>query len=239
MKYKICDIHAHIAPAVDDGAVDFNMSIEMLRMAYNQGTRNIVCTSHSCSDMKQYIRNLQILQEKTKQENIGINLYTGCEIDCYSNNVEEVISGLNEGKILTINGSNYILVEFSPYSDANKIINFIHELHSYKYKIIIAHTERYLSLFTEDKWIPLLQKMGCLFQINAYSIYDERNVKIKSAARMLLKEKFVSFIGSDAHRTNHRPYMIKNGVDYIYENCDDEYAKDICYRNAERILNIK
>ena len=75
-------------------------------------------------------------------------------------------------------------------------------------------------------------------QINAYSLVDETNENIKRHARKLLKEKCVTFIGSDAHRTDHRAYMIKHGIDYIYNNCDVAYANDICYKNAERVLNM-
>lgn len=73
-------------------------------------------------------------------------------------------------------------------------------------------------------------------QINAYSLVEEKNESTKELARMLLKNKLVTFVGSDAHRTTHRPPNIKSGVDYIYQNCDGQYADDICFRNAERYL---
>lgn len=46
--------------------------------------------------------------------------------------------------------------------------------------------------------------------------------------------------GSDAHRLNHSPPELLSGVNYIYENCDKEYADAVCFGNAERlILNNK
>ena len=48
----------------------------------------------------------------------------------------------------------------------------------------------------------------------------------------LLQEKLVTFIGSDAHRTVH----LASGVQYICETCDEDYAADVCWRNAERLL---
>ena len=59
---------------------------------------------------------------------------------------------------------------------------------------------------------------------------------LREFARQLLKDKMVMFIGSDAHRTNHRPSNVKSGIDYIYENCDKEYADAVCYKNAEQLL---
>ena len=48
----------------------------------------------------------------------------------------------------------------------------------------------------------------------------------------LLQEKLVTFIGSDAHRTVN----LASGVQYIRETCDEDYAADVCWRNAERLL---
>ena len=40
------DIHAHVLPGVDDGAVDENMTAEMMQCAADVGIRAIVCTPH-------------------------------------------------------------------------------------------------------------------------------------------------------------------------------------------------
>lgn len=39
-KIKICDIHAHIVPGIDDGAGDMNMAIALLRLAQEQGVKH-------------------------------------------------------------------------------------------------------------------------------------------------------------------------------------------------------
>ncbi len=73
-------------------------------------------------------------------------------------------------------------------------------------------------------------------QINAYSLVEEKSEITKGGAKYLLENKLVHFIGSDAHRTTHRPPRMKRGVEYIWGNCDKEYAKDVIYRNAYRCL---
>ena len=45
------DVHAHIVYGVDDGAVDTDMSLAMLRDMQRQGVQAVVCTSHSSIDM--------------------------------------------------------------------------------------------------------------------------------------------------------------------------------------------
>lgn len=40
------DIHNHILFGVDDGSPDIDTSLEMLRMAYEDGTRDVILTPH-------------------------------------------------------------------------------------------------------------------------------------------------------------------------------------------------
>lgn len=59
---------------------------------------------------------------------------------------------------------------------------------------------------------------------------------MKAFARRLLAERKVSFLGSDAHRTDHRPPCVKNGIRYVYDHCDVDYANAVCYENAKQLL---
>jgi len=43
-------------------------------------------------------------------------------------------------------------------------------------------------------------------------------------------------MGSDAHRMNHRRPKLTTGADYIREHCSPEYAENVLWRNAERML---
>ena len=40
------DIHNHIIPGIDDGAVDMSMALQMLEIAQEQGITHLVCTPH-------------------------------------------------------------------------------------------------------------------------------------------------------------------------------------------------
>jgi len=235
---KVFDIHSHVVHGVDDGSLNVEMSIDMLRDAYKQGVRTIVCTSHNSCNTKNYIKNFNELQKQVKIENINIKLYRGCEVYCEDDIIEELIDELNDRSILTINGTNYVLIEFNPYETADVILKCVKNISLAGYIPILAHIERHYGLSMEPKYINMLQQYGCLFQINAYSIVEESDKLIRNFARKLLYERLITFIGSDAHRSNRRPYMIDSGVDYIYKYCEVEYAKDICYRNAQQILDL-
>lgn len=236
---KVCDIHAHIIPGVDDGASNFNMAIDILRSAYNQGTRDIICTSHSGYNTRKYLANFEELKRRLEKENIQINIYSGCEIYCTSDIVDKIVSNLKNKEILTINETGYILVEFNTNASVREIMYCVKFLQDNGYKIIIAHAERYVNLRVGHILPKILHNMGCLFQINAYSFYNTRDEEMKSFARWMLNEKYVTFVGSDVHHTDYRRYAIEDGINYIYQNCSEEYAKEICYQNAKNIFNIK
>ena len=101
--------------------------------------------------------------------------------------------------------------------------------------IVIAHVERYLNLRNNDAALELLLREGCMLQINAYSLVEESDMSIKSAASRLVAERKVSYIGSDSHRSNHRLPNYRSGVEYIYENCDRADADAIVFGNAEEM----
>ena len=48
---EIVDIHSHVLPGVDDGAVSVDETIAMLRIAYDAGTRKIAATPHMFLDL--------------------------------------------------------------------------------------------------------------------------------------------------------------------------------------------
>lgn len=55
-------------------------------------------------------------------------------------------------------------------------------------------------------------------------------------ARELLERKEITFLGSDAHRADHRPPEVEMGLSYLYEHADREYADAVAYGNAQTML---
>lgn len=238
-EHFITDLHSHILYGIDDGADTIEESVEMLRMAEKQGVRNLFCTSHHWQSVPaDYEQNFALLKERVKSEGININLYTGMEILCENDSYfPETLRDIKSGTVRTLNNTDYVLLEMSPFMDAEDVYECVNTvIEQTGKKAVIAHIERYRLLDGEDKIIAQLKELGCLFQINAYSLVKEKNNSIRSFARKLLSEKLVDFIGSDAHRIDHRPPELTSGVEYIYEICDKDYADAICFRNAERFI---
>lgn len=243
MKYRMFDIHCHCLYGMDDGSQSLEMSLEMLKMAREQGVTDVVCSSHSWGRLEDYEENFSTLQKAVVENNIPIKLYKGNELACAEDRVANLTERLENGSLYTIAGTDYILIEFLPWISTAEVLYVVKELQKARIKasenpakIIIAHVERYFEFHNDENIIRQLEELGCLLQINVYSLVKEADEGIKAYARKMLKEEKVSFIGSDAHRSNHRPPDVIDGLKYIYDNCSKEYADIVCYGNAVKLL---
>ena len=166
-----------------------------------------------------------------KTEYPDINLYTGCEVLCAEYDMSEIIKELSNGDVLPLADTKYVLTELYTDTTPCEAETVISALIENGWKPVLAHVERYPALF-DDNTIGRLVSMGAKIQVNAYSLEEENNPDIKSRARYLVNSRYAAFIGSDAHRSNHRPPVYESGVKYIFDNCDKEYAEAITYKNG-------
>ena len=234
---RIADTHGHYLFGVDDGAEALPFSLKMIKDSYDQGVRNIVCTSHDSANVLAYKRNFQLLEEWVKIIGLDVKLHQGCEIYCEEYYLSEIIEKIENGFLLPMGNSKYVLLEFAPWTTGEEVVECIRRIRrETEFKPIIAHIERYRWLFDDKQTITAIKEMDIPVQVNAYSIVEDSDEDRKTFVKQLLQEKIVTFIGSDAHGIGHRPVAVASGIEYIYENCDEEYANAICYRNAERML---
>ena len=140
------DIHTHIIPKVDDGSPNLETSIAMVKHEIAIGVDQIICTPHhiyhryekSIDEIKE---NFQILKEAVEKENLPVKLYLGQEI-CYTHR-EDVLGMLQEGKLLTLNNTNRVLMEFSFTREPEDLVDIIYNFSIKGYQVIVAHVERY------------------------------------------------------------------------------------------------
>ena len=237
--HKIVDIHMHVVPGYDDGSESIEESLEMLRLAESQGVTDVFCTSHngySKEDGEQYRASFAQLEKAAKDEKINIRLHNGCEVRCAAEYMDEIIYGLDNGIFSTLGNSKCVLTELYPDAKPSEALTIIKALTEHGYKPIIAHMERNYNI--TSLMVRLLIQSGALIQVNAYSFANDTDMDIRERARELLRNKYVHFIGSDAHRIDYRAPHIAEGVQYIIDNVDEEYAAKILCGNATQLNNL-
>ena len=194
------DIHTHIIPNVDDGSPNLETSINMIKHELDIGVDTIICTPHHIyhryeKTVEEIKKQFELLKSEVEKLNLPVKLYLGQEI-CYTHR-EDIIKMLKEGKLLTLNNTNRILLEFSFTREPEDVLDVIYNFSVNGYEVIIAHVERY-EWMTLDK-VKDLRKEGALIQINSNSYLGLTTWKEKRFTKKLLKLGLVDYVASDTH----------------------------------------
>lgn len=194
------DIHTHVIPNVDDGSPDLETSLAMIRHEIDIGVTEIICTPHHIyhryeKSVEEITKQFLLLEEAVEKENLPIKLYLGQEI-CYSHR-EDQIKMLKEGKLLTLNNTNRVLLEFSFTREPEDLLDVLYNFSIHGYEVIIAHIERY-EWMTYEKVLSIRNE-GAKIQINSNSYLGLTTCKEKRFVKKLLKKDLVDYVASDTH----------------------------------------
>ena len=228
----------HVVPGYDDGAENIDEALEMLKLSEAQGVTEVFCTSHGgcCKeDREEYDAAFARLEQAASEEKINVRLHKGCEIRCAAAYMDDVIYGLENGIFVTLGDSKYVLAELYPNAKPSEALSIIKALIEGGYKPIIAHMERNYNI--TNAMVFVMIQSGALIQVNANSLVDDADVGARDRARNLLRNKHIHFVGSDAHRIDFRSPQIADGVQYILENSDSEYARQILSANLSLLID--
>lgn len=231
------DIHSHILPGLDDGSKSMEETKRMLETASREGIRTIIATPHYCEGRR--VPSLTIMEETIQKVRDCIvkdypkmDIYLGCEI-YYSH---EIIHLLKEKQLLTMAGSKYILVEFSPVSEFKYMKSGLRELLQEGYWPVLAHVERYRNILNHIDFVQELIDMGVYIQVNAESVTGGLGRTIKRFVKKLLKYNLLHFIGTDAHGDKIRTPQISQCIRYITKKYSDSYVKELFVDNPSKIF---
>ena len=232
------DIHAHILPGVDDGASDWEETGEMLCKAYKQGITRIIATPHYVSgqDTKRLREMMKRLKETafSISENMMVSL--GQEVQYF----EELPSFLEQGKVLTLAGSRYVLVEFLPGDGYMRLFRAVRRLVQSSYLAVIAHAERYDCLKEKGR-TKELARCGAYLQMNAGSLGGGLFDRRAAWCRKEILRGNIHFIATDMHGVVIRPPELEEAVRWMTRqdrNGQDAggMAKRLLRQNQEHIL---
>lgn len=236
------DIHSHIIFGVDDGPKTLEESLELIGEAYRQGVRVIVATSHRRKGMfetpeKVIMTNFTQVKEAVKRAYPEMTLCYGGEL-YYS---KDLVGKLERKKVPTLNGSRYILLEFSMNTPWKEIQEAVNEVTLLGLTPLLAHIERYDALAFKLERVEELLDKGCYTQINSNHVLKpgligDRAKEFKKRARFFLEEDVVHCIASDMHNTTSRPPFMREAYELVKEEFGEEKAKRLLKRNPLTLL---
>lgn len=234
------DMHCHIVPFTDDGAVDNDASLEMGKLAMELGYTDIICTSHYIihdieNDYSEYRDNVEKLNKLFEENGITVKLHPGNEI-FFTN---DIVNLVKDKKVSSLNDTKYVLVEFPLFNNTLPMNAYdeFNALQDAGYTPILAHPERYdFASKGVECLIPLVES-GVLLQANIGSINGKYGKHAKKNIKKMLKLNMVHFFGTDSHNTSVYEMQEKalKKVKKIIK--DDELIEKIFVENPQKVLN--
>lgn len=232
------DWHCHILPNIDDGAKSIEESIQMAKVAQQEGFSHIFATPHYSPyfDKQEKLNliefNLSQLVQTLKSNNIDISIYKGYELYLTKNIIYQ-----NNFLDFSLGNTHHILVEFGIHSEFPWFLDFVYEMNLQGIEIILAHPERYPYLFKNKKISNELRNAGVLFQIDAASIFGAYGKKIQQNTKKLLKMGNIDLLGSDAHRPTSQGFYFSKTIQEIKKYTDQKIIDKVVYENPKKIIS--
>lgn len=234
------DLHCHILPHVDDGADSYIEAIELIRQAVNSGTTILAATPHvnNRHQTKMHLKKADIiekfkeLKEVISENGIQVSLFLGSELLA-----DSMISELHkDNELITINGSRYILTEFSFDERFDNVMTYCRELKLFGYIPLIAHPERYLFFSGSYERIYDLLNIGCKFQINKGSPLGKYGENARKISEKMLNDDMVHIISSDCHSPSIRNSDMTEIYEWLITRFSMKKISEWTHDNAKRIL---
>ena len=235
---KVIDIHQHVLPSVDDGARDMERTLDMLRICQQQEIDTVIATPHfdRCRYRSEKT-DLPLLTEQVNEacarEGIAVKVLLGAEIFCEPG----IYQRLKAGKIPTLAGSRYVLMEYGYEEPFFEIQKNVQHLAEDGFTTILAHAERYQCIRKNPDYISELKEdFRTLVQVNASDLAGDSGFWMQRFCQKLLKNDLIDFIATDAHSINSRPPLIQKCVQYVISKKGQEYAEQIFLKNPQQII---
>jgi len=230
----VIDIHCHILPEVDDGPKSWEVSIEMCRMAAEDGITHMVATPHA-NDRYAYDREYLTMLVAELQKRVGPTpeLSLGCDFHFSDENLERPIA---QPKRYTSGETNYLLVELSDYSIPPQLAECFRRLGDCGLTPIVTHPERNPILQKKPQRVLEYADQGCLIQVTASSLTGFWGELPQSVSRWLLDRAAVHILATDAHDTRHRLPVLSEARAVAAEIVGEEYAAALVEENPGAVI---
>lgn len=234
------DLHCHILPGVDDGAESARLACQMAEQSLRNGIHTVVATPH-CNLRgarpnyrgRTYTECFSMFRALLRQHDIPLRVLPGAEIFAHPSNLRRL---LMEQKVVTLNHSRYLLVEFNFQSRAETLNQMLHMVSRFGYIPVIAHPERYHAVQDAPGLAHLWYEKGYIIQINKGSILGRLGPTAYETAQYLLSSQVAHVVASDAHDMRSRAPGFRSVIPLLKNNCSSRYIDQLLRVNPYRIL---
>lgn len=232
------DIHTHILPGIDDGSKNLYDAMEMAAMAADSGTTMLIATPH-CNIPgvydnyfgKGYTEIFRETVRELEKSHIPVKLLPGMEVFATS----ELPRLLTEEKIITLNRTRYLLMEFDFQEDPDFSDWILEKMWDTGVIPVIAHAERYEFVQEDPEKVYRWQEKGYAVQINKGSFMGSFGREAQKTAYELLDHNLITAVASDAHSPDQRTPWMQDVYQELLEGYPKDYLETLFTENPRRI----
>jgi protein-tyrosine phosphatase len=230
----VVDIHSHILPEVDDGPKSWDMSVAMCHAAAADGITHMVATPHA-NDRYHYDREYLAGLVAHLQELIGDapKLILGCDFHLSYDNLRDAVANPTR---YVIDGTRYLLVEFSNYSIPQQTSDSFFKLGDCGITAIITHPERNPILRETPQRVLEWAEQGCVVQMTGSALTGFWGERTRRAALWLLEHQAVHVLATDAHDTEKRVPILSSARNAAAQICGEEIADALVEANPRAVI---
>lgn len=228
------DIHCHLLPGVDDGAADEETAVAMCRLAARQGTTDLVATPHANHRYEfSPERNQELLNRLQERVGPAPRLHLGCDFRLSYDNIEAALA--QPGRF-TVNGGQYLLVEFSDQVISQGTSEIFTRLGQVGLTPIITHPERNPLLRQHHSRLGVWVHRGCLLQVTGQSLLGKFGSQAREAAIAMIDAGLVHIVASDGHDLEKRPPVLTASHAFVVDRWGEEMARQLFVHNPQAVI---
>jgi protein-tyrosine phosphatase len=231
------DLHSHILPGVDDGSPNIETSLDMARMAVDEGIEIMACTPHFMPGL--YHNNVADIQQRVLalneiliSNNIDLPLVCGGDVHIRP----DFIECLQEGSVPCINNSRYVLFEPPHVMMPLRLETLLFNIQIAGYVPIITHPER---LAWIEQHYPAIERMveaGAWMQITAGSLTGRFGHRPQYWAQRMLQDGLVHIMATDAHNLGSRPPKLAKAFEMACNEIGVTEARNLVLTRPHAVL---
>jgi protein-tyrosine phosphatase len=240
MTTSFVDIHCHLLPGIDDGAADWDVSLDMARLAASGGTRTIIATPHQLGSFGHNSgdairRSVHELEQRLNAADVSLTVLPGADVRIEEQLVERLLSG----EVLTLGDyGRHVLLEL-PHELYLPLEPLIERLARHNIVAILSHPERNQGILRRPEVVGSIVDAGCLTQITAGSLCGSFGAECQRLAESMVVHGFVHFVATDGHGARSRRPLMSPAFERVSQLAGVDVALELCSGNPARVAGGK
>jgi protein-tyrosine phosphatase len=157
----VIDLHCHILPALDDGAIDVSDSIAMARQAEADGIEIVCATPHIRSDHDVQVGELEgrieAVNRELERQEVPVRVAPGGEV------ADEALHEVPDERLRMVSLGRtgvWLLIEPRPGPITRDLIETVERLRDRNFQCVIAHPERHAGADFRERLEALVERGG-------------------------------------------------------------------------------